>query len=390
MGHATRPTINDMVKQAMAGAVKAVDIGREATRQAENLGEKTASAVAPVTTASTDVDHAEKLASALDYVASLVKQGASLGGPYSLHESKVEPGKGPGHLEVLTPQGGENPFKPNSQGHGSTAQVAPGGATEKTTKSGPATQMANNMGDAPGIHTHGQPTAMVNQKHGSAEEKCKDCGKEKEKCSCAKTAGVNIAAIRGAWAKTAGSKVAADAEKTETEGMEAAKKGLEKAEKAHEAEPENKKEAAGFLGLADTLRSTTKVAEDAINPAKISAGAATPPDTREAGQAGGIQPKGSGPGMVASATSAINYNKGQAKSEPKKDSGTYWREPALSSSTDKTLGMAFKHTGEAGTKFASARGDENVKTAAARALLTKLAAAADEKKNAEQAAATGS
>jgi hypothetical protein len=391
---AVRPTINEMVKQAMAGAVKAVDISREATRQAANLGEKTASA-APPPAASTvsDVEHAEKLASALDYVASLVKQGASLGGPYSLREAKAEVGHGPGALHVLESQvPGKDPIKPNEQGHGHSAQVSKSPALDKSTPAGPATQMETNMGHAEGMHVHGQPTAMVNQKHGSAE-KCPKCDKEMSKCSCAKTAGVvNIAAIRGAWAKTAGAKTASDEhEKKETEGLNEAKHGIHKAESAHKSEPENKEAAAtAFLGLADAMRGAVKTAEDAINPAHISAGAAVPPDTREAGQPGGVQAKGSGPGMVSSNTGAIHYNKGQAKAEPKTDSNVYWKEPALSSSTDKTLGMAFKHTGEAGTKFASAEGDPGVKTAAARALLTKLAAAADEKKAAEQAAATGS
>ena len=393
MATANRPTINEMVKQAVAGAVRAVDITREASRQAENLGEKTASAAPATVAASSDFDaaHSEKLASALDYVASLIKTSASLGGPYSLTENKVEPGKGPGHLEVLTPQGGENPFKPNNQGHGSTAQVSKSAPTEKSTANGPATQMQTNIATPGTMHEH-QNVAMVNQKGtkvAAAEEKCKDCGKEKEKCSCAKTAGVNVAAIRASWSKTAGVKVAnKDAEKKETEGMEEAKKGLNKAESAHKSEPENKEaQVASFLGLADALRGVTKVAEDAINPAHISAGSAVPPDTREAGQPGGVQAKGSGPGMVSSNAGAIHYNKGQAKSEPKNDSGTYWKEPALSGANDKTLGMAFKHTGEAGTKFASAGGDAGVKTAAARALLTKLSAAAEAKKN--ETAATG-
>lgn len=383
---AVRPTINEMVKSAMAGSLKAVEVTREAARQQQNIDPmaKTASAAPPPASSATDADRVEKLASALDYVASLVKQGAHLGGPYSLHENKVEPGKGPGHLEVLTPQGGENAFKPNNQGHGHTAQVGPGGATQKSTSSGPATQMSNDADHAPG-GSGGQPLAMVNQKHASSEEKCKDCGKEKEKCSCSKTA--SVAGIRAAWAKTAGVKTSSSAETKETAGMEEAKAGLAKAEAAHKSEPENK--VAAFLGLADAMRAQVKVAEDAINPAHISAGAAVPPDTRESGQSGGVHPKGAGPGMVASNKGAIDYKKSQAKAEPKHDSNAYWKEPALSGATDKTLGMAFKHTGEAGTKFANAGGDPGVKTAAARALLQKLAEAADAKKTAEQPAATG-
>lgn len=380
MGQAVRPTISEMVKQALVGAVKAVDVTREAHRQQQSIEPtqtKTASA-APVVRAVDDLDKAEKLASALDYVADLVKQGASLGGPYSLHESKVEPGKGPGHLEVLTPQGGENAFKPNSQGHGHTAQVGHGGALQKSTPAGPATQLENDKDHAPGGPGH-QPLAMVNQKHAASEKECKKCGKEK--CSCAPGEKMaSVAGIRAAWAKTAGAKT----EERETEGMREAEKGLAKAEAAHKSEPGNSDaKVAAFFGLASAVLPQVKIAEDAINPARISAGAAVGPDTREAGQAGGVQPKGSGPGMVASAKGAIDFTKGQAKSEPKGDSGRYWTEPALSGATDRTLAMAFKHTGEAGTKFASAGGDAGVKTAAARALLQKLASAADAKKAAE-------
>lgn len=374
---AARPTINDMVKKAMAGAMQAVDVNREAARQAENLGEQVLAKTASASAASTSVDYdeVEKLAAACDFASMVVKQ-ASLG------HNHVEPGKGPGALEVLTPQGGENPIKPNNQGHGHTAQVSGSGALQKSTSAGPATQLENNI-NHPAGGSGGQPLAMVNQKSTktAAEEKCAKCGKDKEKCACDKTASVDVAAIRASWAaKTAGVKTSADkTEKKETEGLEEAKAGLAKAEGAHKSEPENK-EASNFMSLAGVLK---KVAEDAINPAKISAGSATPPDTREAGQPGGVRPKGSGPGMVSSAQSAIHYTKGQAKAEAKSDSGRYWNEPSLSGATDKTLSLAFKHTGEAGTKFASA-GPQAVSTAAARALLQKIAAEADEKKKGSQ------
>jgi hypothetical protein len=377
---AARPTINEMVKRAMAGVASAVEVNREAARQAENLGEATSmkTAGAPTTSGSVDYDQVEKLAAACEFAAQMVKEGAHLGGPYSLHENHVEPGKGPGALTVLTPQGGENPIKPGGTGHGHTAQVSAGAAMQKSTPAGPSTQLANDIDHAPGGPGR-QQLSMVNQKH-AAEEKCAKCGKDKDKCTCEKTASIDVAAIRASWAKQAGVKTAKDEhEEKETQGLVEAEKGLKKVEKAHESEPENKKEASNFLTLAGAALNAVKVAEDAINPAHISAGGATPPDTREAGQPGGVQPKGSGPGMVASSTSAIHYTKGQAKAEPKSDSGAYWREPSHSSATDKTLGQAFKHTGEAGTKFASAP----VSTAAARALLQKLASAADANKKNE-------
>lgn len=363
---AARPTINEMVKKAMAGSIAAVEINREAVRQAQNLGEKTASVAAPsekVTT--TDLEQAEKLAAALDFVADeLIKEGSSLGG------SKVEPGKGPGALHVMEAEAdGKQPFKPGNQGHGHSGQVAHSPAEGKSTPTGPATQMANNMHDPAGFHGK-QQTSMVNQKTAS-EEKCKDCGKEK--CSCAKTASV-AAGIRAVMSKTAGEDP--KLEKKEGEGIEEVKKGLEKTEKAHEEEKK------GFDTLATSALRQVKTAEDAINPAKISAGAATPPDTRESGQSGGVSPAGGQTSLVGSNQAAIDYKRSAAKSVPKADLKAMIAEPALSSATDKTLGMAFAHTGEAGTKFASAEAG-SVKTAAARTLLQKLAAEADEKKNAQ-------
>lgn len=380
---AARPTLNEMVKSAMAGASRAASVGREAARQAASMGEKTASAAveAAVAAAHTPVVAdkvmaADKLASALDYVAAeLRKEGAQLGGPYTLTEHRTAVGEGPGAIGVLESNvPGKDPIKPSTQGSAHT-QVPKHTPEERSTPNGPATQMESNMAHAPGGPGH-QTLSMVNQKHGSAE-KCDKCGKEKEKCACG---GKMASALRARFAKVAGIK-SSSAESKETEGMAEAKAGLAKAEAAHKSEPENKKEA-GFMGLAAALLPGVKVAEDAINPAQISAGAAVPPDTREAGQPGGVQAKGSGPGMVSSNMGAINYKKNQAKAEPKTDMGAYVKEPALTQSTDKTLEMAFKHTGEAGTKFAGAEGQN--KTAAARALLSKLADAAEEKKNAAE------
>ena len=117
-----------------------------------------------------------------------------------------------------------------------------------------------------------------------------------------------------------------------------------------------------------------KLAEDAINPAKISAGAAVPPETSASGEPGG-QPVGGAPqgptGLVSSNESATNYKRNAAYANRKQDLKKYFDEPALSSETDKTLAQAFEHTPEAGTKFSSA--GISTKTAAAKALIAKLA-----------------
>lgn len=371
---AVRPTINDMVKKAMAGMQESVKIDQEASRQAANMGELTQKTAAVAQVPVTEQDQAEKLANALEFLAEeLKKEGAHLGGPYTLREGHVEPGKGPGALQVHESDvKGKDPFKPGNQGHGHSGQVAHSPAEDKTTSAGPATQMANNMNSPAGFHEH-QDLSMVNQrgtKVAGEKEKCKGCDKEKDACVCSsKSAAAYVRA-----------KLASDKklEAEETKGMETAKQGLERAEKAHE------KEANAFAALADIGRQHVKQAEDAINPAQISAGAAVPPDTREAGQTGGVAPAGGQTGLVASNDAARDYKKSTAKSVPKSDLTAYVKEPALSGATDKTLAMAFTHTGEAGTKFAA---DTNVmagsaKTAAARAILQKLAEEADTKKGA--------
>jgi hypothetical protein len=348
----TRPLrLQDMLKTAMAQSATKVNASLEAARQMDVSAEKTAEKV------SGDVDHdyALKLASAIEYIADeLPKEASGMGGPYSLHESKVEPGKGPGALHVMQAESSDKPIEPNGQGHVHSHQVHGGGALQKSMPAGPATQLENTMDSPAGFHGK-QETAMSGGK------------------------GKTAAAIKGAFKK-----VAEDAEKKETEGMEAAKKGLEKAEKAHESEPENKKEGSAGNPLVDYMLTKTKVAEDAINPAQISAGAAVPPDTSASGEAGG-QPVGGAPqgpsSLVGSNESARDYKRDQAYSPRKGELKQYFNEPALTMSTDKTLAEAFDHTSQAGTKFASAGVGTGTKVAAARAVLSKLAEEAEEKKS---------
>lgn len=351
---AVRPTVNDMVKAAMAGAASRVDIAREATRQAERLGEETKTASAtPVVEEVPTFDEAEKLASALEYLADEVEKEASgMGGAYTLTENKVEPGKGPGALHVMESPGGSALPQHLGQAH-HTVPMHSGGQKGLPTERG-ATMIENDLNHRPG-GTQTQQTALngdKGHKHASA--------------------------IRAAAVKVAAENP--ELEKREGEGMEEAKKGLSKAEKAHE---EEKKEASP--SRAAQLRALqTKVAEDAINPAQISGGAAVKPDTRQSGESGGVAPSGGQTSMISSNESATNYTKGQAKSEPKSDLRAYVAEPALSGSTDTALSNAFAHSGQAGTKFASIA--PLAKTAQARSLLVKLAGDAEAKQKEKESA----
>jgi hypothetical protein len=131
----------------------------------------------------------------------------------------------------------------------------------------------------------------------------------------------------------------------------------------------SKKEASD-QDLVQRLRS--KVAEDAINPAQISGGKAIPLETNEAGQSTGFL-QGGAPGGAAhllnSAETVRNATRRDAYANRKQELRSYFKEPALSAATDKTLSQAFSHTSEAGPKIAS---DESTKSAAARVLLERL------------------
>lgn len=126
--------------------------------------------------------------------------------------------------------------------------------------------------------------------------------------------------------------------------------------------------------LVDYFLSMTKSAEDAINPAQISAGPAVPPETSASGEAGGApaggQPQGP-TGLIGSNEAAINYTKGQAKAPMKSQLSAVVTEPALSAAHDTTLNKAWDETGGAGVKIS-----HSLRHAAARAVLEKMAEAA--------------
>ena len=360
---AGRPMLQDMVKAAMVESAARVRVTEEARLQDEKTAEdgkvckscgKEKCACGGKTASAPDGTHVEKLATALDFCADLLmKQGADLKGPYGLTE----------HLQTSPPgvsQATASAPLPDHKGEGvHTVPMHPG--TQKALKSEHGgTQMENNL-------HHPVAGKMMETNYGK------------------KSAGV-LEMIR--------TKLGSDEhEKKETAGMEEAKKGLEKAEEAHKSEPENKEGAAATSeeALVDYMTSRVKQAEDAINPAKISAGAAVPPQTSAAGEAGGAPAGGPPKGptkLVDSADAAIKYTKGQAYANRKDDLKQYFAEPALKAEHDKVLQVAFEHTGKAGPKIASAQAPtDSVKTAAARVLLSKLAEGVEAKDKGTAAAA---
>lgn len=125
------------------------------------------------------------------------------------------------------------------------------------------------------------------------------------------------------------------------------------------------KNASAPIGL---IRSMWKQAEDAINPAQISAGPAVPPDTSVSGEPG---PAAEGKDRVpATAQGVADETRRDAKSAPKQEMKKLLDEPMMSAAHDTVLQQAFTHTNESGAKISSAH---HVKLAAARALLQNLA-----------------
>jgi hypothetical protein len=120
------------------------------------------------------------------------------------------------------------------------------------------------------------------------------------------------------------------------------------------------------------MASLYKMAEDAINPARISAGPARMPDTIEADQSG---PGATYKGLVPTDPRAVaNFTRREAKAPMKREMDQYLDEPMMSESTDRVLANVFGHTDEAGAKISSAQ--EVSKVAAARALMRQLAESA--------------
>jgi hypothetical protein len=137
-------------------------------------------------------------------------------------------------------------------------------------------------------------------------------------------------------------------------------------------------EKAASVLLARNLASLGlyKQAEDAINPAKISAGKEPKEPELASASEEGVPAEPSDvnkqKALISSNAAAINYTKRQAKADPKDDVGDVVSEPAQSAATDRVLSEALSNTNEAGAKIAAA---DITRLAGARAVLTKLAQA---------------
>jgi hypothetical protein len=130
-----------------------------------------------------------------------------------------------------------------------------------------------------------------------------------------------------------------------------------KASEIHGKYSKHNKEASAPM---DYIRA--KLAEDAINPAKIDGGGTVDPAKPPPGASASGEDVPSEPGdvsrqkgMISSNESAINYTKRDAKADPKSDVAQTLDEPPLSASTDPVLQKTLDHTSSAGVKISSAK-----------------------------------
>lgn len=392
---ATRPrALNDMLKTAMESALSRAKIAEEAKRQLENIGEddrsETLESSASEKSASADViptDYVLKLAAATDYIVELLK------------ESNVGVGEGPGALEVTetTPSGPGYVIHTNSGQAGVNKPEMNPGLQKAHPQEHEATQLANDKDRAPGAgdkpvsgstKNASAPVELLRKMAEGEDSDSKESDKSKKHPPVAQRvgnwAGRNVPTITtitgGLGGATAGrasggvkgallgaalgagiGRVGGQFSQGMAQGMTggatpypSSKGGLVPQKDKHASAP---------------IRLLRKLAEDAINPAHISAG--TSGQTLETTVTGQPGPAAAGKDRVpATAQGVADMTRREAKSVPKQEMGSLLDEPMMSSSHDSVLQQAFSHTNEAGAKVSSA---QQVKVAAARALLRNLA-----------------
>ena len=304
-----RPTVQEMIKAAMAGASSRLDVSREASRQAENLGEKTASAQEAPVSKLAEYDQAMHLADAVEYIADAFAK-----------EANIEPGKGPNALAVSESPGGAPVQLPRGKVTADSGMESP--TKLKTTIDHPAGGKGHQE-----LSISGGKGKVASIREAFAKE--------------AKSGKSEAVGRMGEYLANVGNKTLGKVGRTPdtTRGAQAAGVAAHAAPVAAAAlaakvlskKKDGEKKAS--IDLADALAAhIEKAAEDAINPAKISAGAAVAPDTSASGESGGAPVGGMPEGntsLVSSIDSAINYTKGQAKAKSKEEMKAYTNEPAL-------------------------------------------------------------
>lgn len=361
-----RPSLQAMVKAAMSGSSNALKINLEASHQASVQSGSTKTASAKATNSnSVPTEMVHKLAGALRHIEQVILKEAE----------GVGPGEGPGALQVME-------------------ATSSGGPILEGGDSGQAT-----AGNQPPRNPALQADKAQEGNAGTGLETNDDMQHPEQPVEPIKNAAAALPSGKGFMARKAGDVVKNVVGKAKEVGSKAVSKGKELGSKAGDYAVDHPKRvgaavgaaaagAGGALGLRHAKKKEgsapiallRKLAEDAINPANITAEKGqdpmTPPEgASAAGEGVPSEPSDvtSQKSMIASNEAAINYTKGQAKADPKKDVNQVLNEPALSSSTDKVLQEAFDNTGRAGVKISSANSSNAVvKVAAQRLVLNNL------------------
>jgi len=361
---ATRPTLQEMIKSAMAGTTDRANITAEAIRQMSTQGgteeDKTASAADPE---HYSTEHIHKLAGALGFIAENVKAAG------------VTPGEGPGALTVTeSAMKGGAPLEPGGSGSAISKDQPPKNPAlqaEKVQGGKANTGLETNdemkhakTAEALAASNLDRITKLAKKSEDGDEGSPEHTGRQIGRKAVGIATGVG--ALHGAASMGSGS-------------------GSMKKRLAHGAVGALTGAAVGnyvggvgkgaVQGLAEKKAGVDvalirKLAADANNPAQISAGKATPPDSSAAGEGVPSEPGdvSSQKRMIASNQSAIDYTKGQAKAKPKSEVSKLLAQPAMTVANDSVLQKTLTHTGEAGVKIAEAA----TRVKAARALLSNL------------------
>lgn len=412
-----RPLLQDLVKGAMAGANQRLSVNLEAARQESRRGStKTASAAPADLTTHVPTELAVKLADALGYIGGELRK-----------EADLMPGEGPNALQVLEATSSEKnidagesgqatsqnqppqspPLQPDKvqEGNAGTGlqtndETTHGEQPESPIKNAAALAQSNldrlqKMAKEEKPEGHHIRRALLGNATSSAIEaekgkKLKAFGgalKHEVGQSLKGTAiggaagaalGAGIGALKGGKSGAGTGALLGLAGGSQVGNIAGSIRGRhgEEASRLHGEHSKHKsKESSGLVALI------RKTAEDAINPATISAGkdqTGLPDGASASGEGVPSEPAdvNSQKNLISSNEAAINYTKGQAKADPKKDVNQVLNEPALTSSTDKVLDKVLDNTGAAGVKISSAPAGGLRKTAmqvgAARVLLGRM------------------
>jgi hypothetical protein len=328
--YSPRPSIQDLVKAAMAATASNANIGLEAAiQQGTPYEEKTASAEDGIPHVPTEV--CEKYASALDWIAEEQAKLAADPGSAENASPGVGPGQGPGTLEVS--ESNRTDTNMDAGESGKAKDQIPTNPPMAKLPGQPATAANSMATDVDTTHPEQPKDPMGNAHASNAPQK-----------TAAALAARNLSVLQ---------KLASGGRKAEGKTASAL--------------------------ASSNLSVLRKLAEDAINPAQISAGPASAqgadaPDGVSGSEDGPVPPKpapaNTQASLVGSNESAISFTKRDAKANMRADMANLLNEPMQGKSGDEVLGKTLEHTSESGAKVAAAR---LTKTAAAKALLLKLA-----------------